>query len=131
DEEDGDYETHFQMGIAYQEMGLMEDAIREFQDAANLTSPSDPTRRFFYCANMLGHCFLQNGMAKQAVTWLERAQETPEISDEEYHGLWYELGLAHEADGNEEAAAKFFEKIYTENVDFRDVSQRVRDLVAH
>lgn len=131
DEEDGDYETHFQMGIAYQEMGLMEDAIREFQDAANLTSPSDPSRRFFYCANMLGHCFLQNGMAKQAVTWLERAQETPEISDEEYHGLWYELGLAHEADGNEEAAAKFFEKIYTENVDFRDVSQRVRDLVAH
>lgn len=131
DQADGDYETHFQMGIAYQEMGLMEDAIREFQDAANLTSPSDPTRRFFYCANMLGHCFLQNGMAKQAVTWLERAQETPEISDEEYHGLWYELGLAHEADGNEEAAAKFFEKIYTENVDFRDVSQRVRDLVAH
>ncbi|MEQ1643278.1 MAG: tetratricopeptide repeat protein [Pyrinomonadaceae bacterium] len=130
-EEDGDYETHFQMGIAYQEMGLMEAAIREFQDAANLTSPTDPSRRFFYCANMLGHCFLQSGMAKQAVTWLERAQETPEISDEEYHGLWYELGLAHEADGNDEAAAKFFEKVYTENVDFRDVSQRVRDLVAH
>lgn len=128
---DGDYETHFQMGIAYQEMGLMEDAIREFQDAANLTSPSDSSRRFFYCANMLGHCFLQNGMAKNAVTWLERAQETPEISVEEYHGLWYELGLAHEADGDEETAAKYFEKIYTENVDFRDVSQRVRNLVAH
>ena len=128
---DGDYETHFQMGIAYQEMGLMEDAIREFQDAANLTSPSDPSRRFFYCANMLGHCFLQSGMAKHAVTWLERAQETAEISVEEYHGLWYELGLAHEADGDEERAAKYFEKIYTENVDFRDVSQRVRNLVAH
>ena len=128
---DGDYETHFQMGIAYQEMGLMEDAIREFQDAANLTSPSDPSRRFFYCANMLGHCFLQSGMAKHAVTWLERAQETADISDEEHHGLWYELGLAHEADGDEERAAKFFEKIYTENVDFRDVSQRVRNLVAH
>lgn len=127
----GDYETHFQMGIAYQEMGLMEDAIREFQDAANLTSPSDPSRRFFYCANMLGHCFLQNGMAKHAIIWLERAQETPEITDEEHHGLWYELGLAHEADGNDEMAAKFFERIYTENVDFRDVSERVRNLVAH
>ena len=127
----GDYETHFQMGIAYQEMGLMEDAIREFQDAANLTSPSDPSRRFFYCANMLGHCFLESGMAKNAVIWLERAQETPDISDEEHHGLWYELGLAHEADGDEETAAKYFEKIYTENVDFRDVSKRVRDLVAH
>lgn len=131
DSTDGDYETHFQMGIAYQEMGLMEDAIREFQDAANLTTPSDPSRRFFYCANMLGHCFLQNGMAKHAVTWLERAHETADISDEEHHGLWYELGLAHEADGDEERAAKYFEKIYTENVDFRDVSQRVRNLVAH
>ena len=74
---------------------------------------------------------LEKAFGGAAVTWLERAQETPEISDEEYHGLWYELGLAHEADGNEEAAARFFEKIYTENVDFRDVSQRVRDLVAH
>lgn len=127
---DGDYETHFQMGIAYQEMGLMEDAIREFQDAANLTSPADPSRRFFYCANMLGHCFMMNGMAKNAITWLERAQETPEISDEEYHGVWYELGLAHEADGEDDAAAKYFEKIYAENVDFRDVSERVRNLVA-
>ncbi len=128
---DGDYETHFQMGVAYQEMGLMEEAIREFQDAANLTSPNDPSRRFFYSANMLGHCFLQSGMAKHAITWLERAQETPEISAEEYHGLWYELGLAHEADGNEDEASKYFEKIYTENVDFRDVSKRVRNLVAH
>ena len=131
DAAEDDYETHFQMGIAYQEMGLMEDAIREFQDAANLTTPEDPSRRFFYCANMLGHCFLQNGMAKHAVTWLERAQETPEISDEEYHGLWYELGLAHEADGDEDTATKFFEKIYAENVDFRDVGMRVRNLVAH
>lgn len=127
---DDDYETHFQMGIAYQEMGLMEDAIREFQDAANLTTHNDPKRRFFYCSNLLGHCFLQNGMAKHAITWLSRALETDDISDEEYHGLWYELALAHVADNDEATAAKYFEKIYAENVDFRDVGQRVKDLVA-
>jgi|CXWL01.1.fsa_nt_gi tetratricopeptide (TPR) repeat protein len=127
---DDDYETHFQMGIAYQEMGLMEDAIREFQDAANLTTPNDPSRRFFYCANLLGHCFLQNGKANHAITWLSRALETAGISDEEHHGIWYELALAHEADGDEEAAMKYFEMVYAENVDFRDVGQRVKNLVA-
>lgn len=130
DSTDDDYETHFQMGIAYKEMGLMEDAIREFQDAANLTTPSDPSRRFFHCANLLGHCFLQNGTAKHAITWFDRALETPEISDEEHHGLWYELALAHEANGDEDTASKYFERIYAENVDFRDVGERVKNLVA-
>lgn len=128
--DDGDYETHFQMGIAYQEMGLMEEAIREFQDAAALTTANDPKRRFFYCANLLGHCFMQNGMANHAITWLNRALETADISDEEYHGLWYELALAHEADGDDDTAVKYFEKIYAENVDFRDVSERVKNMVA-
>ena len=129
--EDDDYETHFQMGVAYQEMGLMEDAIREFQDAANLTSPDDSSRRFFYCSNLLGHCFLQNGMAKHSVTWFKRALETADISDEEHHGIWYELALAHEADGDDESAGQYFEKIYAENVDFRDVAERVKNLVVN
>jgi len=130
DTSDDDYDTHFQMGVAYKEMGLMEDAIREFQDAANLAKPDDPNRRFFYCANLLGHCFLQNGTAKHAITWFDRALETPQISDEEHHGLWYELALAYEANGDENRAATYFERIYAENVDFRDVSSRVKDLVA-
>ncbi len=129
--DDGDYETHYHTGVAYQEMGLMEEAIRAFQDAINLTEPNDGTRRFFHCSNLLGHCFFQNGMANHAITWISRALETPDISDEEHHGLWYELALAHQADGDEESAAKFFEKIYAENVDFRDVGSRVKHLVAN
>ncbi|MBV9215181.1 MAG: tetratricopeptide repeat protein [Acidobacteria bacterium] len=126
----GDYDTHYQMAVAYQEMGLMEDAIREYQDAIDLVRHDDGTRRFFSCANLLGHCFLQHGRPNHAITWFERALETPSISVEEYHGLWYELALAHEAKGDEEAAVKLFEKIYAENVDFRDVGERVRNLVA-
>lgn len=127
--ESDDYETHYHMAVAYQEMGLMEHAIREFQDAISFTTPDDGTRRFFQCANLLGHCFFQNGMANHAVTWIERALETPDISDEEHHGLWYELALAYEANNDGESAAKYFEKIYAENVDFRDVSDRVKNLV--
>ena len=128
--EDDDYETHYQMAVAYQEMGLMEEAIREFQDAVNLTTPDDGTRRFFQCSYLLGHCFLQNGKPKHTITWIERALEVPDISDDENHGLWYELALAHEANGDDTNAAKYFEQVYAENVDFRDVSERVKNLVA-
>ena len=129
--EDGDYDTHYQTAIAYQEMGLTEQAISEFQDAINLTTTTDGTRRFFYCSNLLGHCFLQSGKANHAITWFIRALETKDISDEEHHGLWYELALAYEVSGDEETAAKYFEQIYAENVDFRDVSERVKSLVVN
>lgn len=125
----GDYETHYHTAVAYQEMGLMEEAIREFQDAINFTTPDDGTRRFFQCSNLLGHCFFQNGMANHAITWITRALETPDVSDEEHHGLWYELALAYEASGDDESASQYFERIYAENVDFRDVGTRVKTLV--
>ncbi|MGB2752327.1 MAG: tetratricopeptide repeat protein [Pyrinomonadaceae bacterium] len=125
-----DYETHYHTAVAYQEMGLLEQAIAEFQDAVHLTTPNDGTRRSFQCSNLLGHCFLQNGMANHAITWFIRALETPDISDEEHHGLWYELALAYQANGDEDTAARYFEQIYAENVDFRDVGERVKNLVS-
>jgi tetratricopeptide (TPR) repeat protein len=128
--ESDDYETRYQMAVAYQEMGLMEQAIKEYQDAINLVSPRDGTRRFFQCANLMGHCFLNSGMANLAVTWYSRALETPGLNDDETQGLWYELALAYTAEGNHENAGKYFERIYAENVDFRDVSERVRQLIA-
>ncbi len=126
---EADYETHYNTAVAYQGMGMMENAIREFQDAINLTHLDDGTRRFFYCANLLGHCFMQNEMPNHAVTWFNRALETSEISDEEQYGLWYELAAAYEANGDEEKAAMYFEMVYAENVDFRDVADRVKNLV--
>ena len=109
----------------------MEEAIREYQDAVDLVKPDDGTRRFFSCSNLLGHCFLEHGRPNHAITWFERALETPNISVEESHGLWYELAQAYAASGDDDAAGKLFEKIYAENVDFRDVANRVRDLVSH
>lgn len=129
DQDNEDYETHYHTAIAYQEMGLLEESIREYQDAVSLVEPHDGTRRFFQCSNLLGHCFLQNGKPKHAITWFERALDTPDISDEEHHGLWYELALAHEANNDETNAARYFEQVYAENVDFRDVSERVKNLV--
>lgn len=129
---DDDYETHYHTAVAYQEMELLEQAIREYQDAINLVTSTDGTRRFFQCANLLGHCFIQNGRANHAVTWFLRALETVDLSVAETQGLWYELAVAYEAEGEMENAARYFEQVYAENVDFRDVGERVKNLmVAH
>lgn len=126
--EEGDYDTHYHMAVAYQEMGLMEEAIKEYQDAINAVTPNDGTRRFFQCAILLGHCFMEKGMPNLALMWLKRAQETPSLVEEEKQGLWYELANAYEADGDEENAYKYFEQIYAENVDYRDVGTRLERL---
>jgi len=128
---DDDYDTHYHTAVAYQEMGLLEEAIREFQDAIALAQPTDGTRRFFQCANLLGHCFLQKGRSNHAITWFGRALEAGNVSDEEQHGLWYEIASAYENSGDAEKAAMFFDKIYAENVDFRDVSERMGNLTVN
>jgi tetratricopeptide (TPR) repeat protein len=129
--DDSDYDTHYQMAVAYQEMGLMEESIKEYQEAIGLVSPNDPKRRFFQCANLLGHCFMQQGMPNLALTWYQRALETPNLDDEEKQAIWYELGAAFEAEGDNENAGRYFEQVYAENIDFRDVSERVRSMAIH
>lgn len=126
--DDSDYDTHYHTAVAYQEMGLLDDAIKEFQEAVGLVQPNDPSRRFFHCANLLGHCFMQKSMPNLALTWYQRALETPGLTDEEKQGIWYELAAAYEAEGDLDNAGRYFEQVYAENIDFRDVSERVRNL---
>lgn len=125
---DTDFDTRYQTAIAYQEMGLLEQAIAEFQDAAALVKPNDGSRRFFQCANLLGHCFMLNGMPKLAGKWYERALEISDLSSEEKQALWYELGVVYEAEGQVESASRYFEQVYAENVDFRDVRSRLKNM---
>ena len=61
-----DYETRYNLGIAYKEMGLVDEAIAEFQLAAKDES------RLLECTSMLGMCFVEKGMPKLAVKWFEK-----------------------------------------------------------
>ena len=129
--DDSDYDTHYQTAVAYHGMGLLEEAIKEFQLAVSLVVPNDGTRRFFDCANLLGHSFMQKGMANLALKWYKRTLETADLSDDEKQGLWYELAGAYEADGDTANAGKYFEQVYAENVNFRDVRARVKNLTVN
>ncbi len=126
--EENDYETHYHTAIAYKEMGLMEDSIREFQDAINLVSPNDGTRRFFACAHLLGHCFMEKMMPNLALVWYKRALETSNLTNEEKQGIWYEIGNAYEVGGDSEKAIENFGMVYAVDVDYRDVSERIQTL---
>jgi tetratricopeptide (TPR) repeat protein len=123
-----DYETHYNMATAYKEMDLLDDAIREFQLAAGLTSATDGTPRYFHCCNLLGHCFIQKGMPQAAVLWFKRGLEVPGRNAEELKALQYELGSAYEEMGDIHRAVAAFTEVYGVDVSYRDIGERLATL---
>ncbi len=119
-----DYDTHYNLGIAYKEMGLIDEAIGEFQLASK-----DP-KRAVECASMLGLCFLEKGMPQLAIKWYRKGLEMPEISEDEHVGLLYDLGSAYMELGDTKNAQKAFMEVYGMNTNYRDVVNRIKQLGA-
>ncbi len=123
-----DFETHYNTATAYKEMGLLDEAIREFQAATGLTAPADGTPRYFQCCNMLGHCFIQKGMPAAAVLWFKKGLDAPERTADEYKALQYELGSAYEEMGDLKRALAVFTEVYGVDVGYRDIADKLSDL---
>ena len=117
-----DYDTHYNLGIAYKEMGLIDEAIGEFQLASK-----DP-KRAVECASMLGLCFLEKGMPQLAIKWYRKGLEMPEILAEENVGLLYDLGSAYVEVGDTDNAQKAFVEVYSLNPNYRDIVTRIKQL---
>ncbi len=129
-ESDGDYETHYNLGIAYQEMELLDEAVEEFQAAAALTSPRDGTPRYLQCCNMLGHCFMRKEMPRLAVMWFKKGLEAPGHTEDEYQALRYDLGTAYEQMGELDSAIDVFTEVYGIDISYRGVADKLRELQA-
>src|SRR5690349_9253457 len=128
DEVREDFETHYNMGTAYKEMDLMDEAIQEFQTAASLAKPSDGTSRYLQCCNMLGHCFIQKGMPEAAVLWFKKGLQAPGHSEDEYQALRYELASAYEQLGDLKQAREFYTEVYGVDVSYREVAEKLSQL---
>lgn len=126
----GDYETHYNLGLAYKEMDLFEEALEEFQVAASLVSPDDGTPRYLHCCNLLGHCFMLKGVPQLAVKWFNKGFTTPAASEDERQALRYELAAAYEQVGDLHRAIDLFTEVYGINVSYRGVNERLRELKA-
>ena len=126
----GDYETHYNLGLAYQEMDLFEEALEEFQTALGMVAAGDGTPRYLQCCNLLGHCFLQQGVPQLAVTWFNKGLNAPGTSQDERQALRFDLGAAYEQVGDLERAIEIFTEVYGINVSYRGVNERLRILQA-
>jgi tetratricopeptide (TPR) repeat protein len=126
--EDEDLETHYNLGIAFREMGLLEEAISEFQKVAKATDHGKAFRYTMQCSTLLGLAFMEKGQPGIAAIWYERALLTPDMDPESILALRYDLGVAQESAGEPEAALKSFSQVYAANIDYRDVAERIAAL---
>jgi len=117
-----DYETHYNLGIAYNEMGLVDEAISEFEKAAQ--SPE----MYLQCCSMIGLCYMELGQFEQAVVEFQKGIDKPGYQQDEYLGLLYDLGLSYEQLEKNDEAYRAFLKVYELDSKFREVSVRVKEL---
>lgn len=117
-----DFDTHYDLGIAYREMGLLDDAIAEFRRVMR-----DPARQV-QCHMMIGLCQLAKGMPADAIGEFKKGLYVESITDREALSLYYELGLAYEGLSDSREALYYYDKVVKRDAQFRDVDKRVRAL---
>jgi tetratricopeptide (TPR) repeat protein len=117
--DDTDHESHYDLGVAYKEMGLLDEAISEFQKALRGTEQRVRTYE------ALGQCFVEKRQYQIAMTILQRALNDAGTSDDTLVGVLYLLGYASESLQKWEDAVRFYERVFTVDIQFRDVGDRL------
>jgi len=117
-----DYETRFNLGLAYLEQGLIEEAIEEF-----LIASEDPARALD-CASIISKAYKQINNFDQALSWLEKSLELVPTGSAEHFAVLYELASLHEDNGDRRKALEVYQRIKDWNPAYRDVSKKVDKL---
>jgi len=126
--EDEDPETHYNLGIAFREMGLLDEAIGELQKACQSVDRGHAFPQIMQAYTWLAQCFLDKGVPEAAVRWYAKALSVPTIDGETRTALHYELASAYENAGDKSSALKHFMDVYGSNIDYRDVAERIKAL---
>ncbi|HYD55009.1 MAG TPA: tetratricopeptide repeat protein, partial [Gemmatimonadaceae bacterium] len=117
-----DHQSHYDLGIAFKEMGLIDEAIAEFQKA--LRSPTNRVPTY----EALGQCFVEKSQYQLAATVLGRALSEGGSSDDPLIGVLYLLGRASEALGRTADALAYYQRVFVIDIQFRDVARRIADV---
>jgi tetratricopeptide (TPR) repeat protein len=118
----GDAETHFDLGIAYKEMGLYDDAIAEFRRAS-----ISPTRKLD-CITLQAACYREKGEYEEAEAMLLEATALQELTAEDRVGLRFELAQLYLVSGREAEALEAFRAVERANPDFPGVALKIASL---
>jgi tetratricopeptide (TPR) repeat protein len=117
-----DVETHYNLGIAYKEMGLVDDAIKEFQ-----TSKVDP-KYYVQSMSMLGICYMEKGLYSLAIEAFSGALLKVEKNDSLAWGIKYDLAEAYEKTNRTNEATELYTQVFGWNAKFRSVSEKLNKL---
>ncbi len=103
-------------------MGLYDEAVSEFQQALRASAAHLPTYE------MLGQTFMDMGRTDMAIRSLERALEVDYEIEDELIGIYYYLARAYEEMGKKEDAVEFYDRVFSLDINFADVTERLRAL---
>jgi tetratricopeptide (TPR) repeat protein len=117
-----DYDTRYNLGIAYKEMGLIEEALHEI-----LISSKHPLK-FFDSAGLLGICFREKGMMDEAINWFEKALAMPGRKEDEYNAVKYEMVQTARLKEDFAYARKLAADILRKDPNYRDIKVVAEDL---
>ncbi len=117
-----DTEAHYDLGMAFRGMGLLDEAIAEFQKALRGSDGRLKT------AEALGGCFHDKGQFAVGGIVLSGAIESEPGGDSEKIGLLYWRGRCEEAQGHGRAALDYYHRVLSIDIDFQDVGDRVSNL---
>ena len=120
--DEGDFQAHYDLGVAFKEMGLFDEAIAELQKA--LRAPDGKLRS----SEALGVCFIDKGAYVVAESILRRALDLPASGDQERLGVLYWLGRALEELGKRAEARELYGRVFAVDIRFRDVGERSKAL---
>jgi pilus assembly protein FimV len=123
-----DPETHYNLGIAFREMGLLDEAIGELQKTCQAVERGHAFPQVMQTYTWLAQCFLDKGLPEAAIRWYQKALSAPGIDEETRTALHYELAAAYETAGDKPSALKHFMEVYGRNIDYRDVAERIKPL---
>jgi len=123
-----DPETHYNLGVAFREMGLLDEAIGELQKVCQSVERGHPFPLIMQTYTWLAQCFLDKGVPEAAIRWYEKALTLPTLDADTHTALHYELASSYEVAGNKTAALSHFMEVYGSNIDYRDVAERIKTL---
>ncbi len=121
-----DPEKRYNLGVAFREMGLLDEAIGEFQKVVKLKHKGKFPPHFLQACTLLASSFIDKKMPAIAAKWYLRALEMPGLDEEATLALYYDLGVAYEQAGDPRIALEKFTEVYSQNIDYRDVAEKIR-----
>ncbi|HET9182120.1 MAG TPA: tetratricopeptide repeat protein [Candidatus Angelobacter sp.] len=127
-EPEEDPETHYNLGIAFKEMGLLDEAIGELQKVCRAVDKGHSFSQPIQAYTWLAQCLVDKGAPEAAVRWYQKALKIPALDDSSRCAIYYDLAAAYEAFGDKKSALANFMEVYGSNIDFRDVAGRIKAL---